>query len=126
MDDDDVLALLDLLESRGVVAWVCPPDEPEGVAFLAEADGADSILRLLVARGFTVVDSALPARLRLRHPEAGDVEVHPASFRPDGSAVRFLADGETRTIDATSLCVAPYGSGRARQVRVATGGGDDD
>lgn len=117
MDAEDVLALLDLLESRGVVAWVAAPDEPDAVALVAEADGADSVVRLLVARGFTVVDAALPARLRLRHPEAGDIEVHPVSFRPDGSAVRFLPGGATTTIDATALVVAPYGPGRARQVR---------
>jgi hypothetical protein len=117
--DDDVLDLLEILEARGVVAWVTAPDEPDAVALLAEADGADSALRLLVARGFVVVRDELPASLRLRHPQGGDIELHPASFRPDGAAVRFSRDGEATTIPPEALTVAPFGSGSARQVRPA-------
>ena len=119
MTEDDVLDLLGLLEARGVVAWVTTPDEPDAFALLAEADGADSALRLLVSRGFEVVGDDLPASLRLRHPKGGDIELHPASFRPDGAAVRFLADGGTVTIPSSDLTVAPYGKGSARQVRTA-------
>lgn len=127
MTEDDVIDLLDLLEARGVVAWVTTPDGPDAVAILTEADGADSALRLLVSRGFTVVGDGLPAHLRLRHPSGGDIELHPASFRPDGAAVRHLGDGATRTIPATSLTVAPYGHGSARQVRPdgRSGSGED-
>lgn len=120
MTEDDVLDLLDLLEARGVVAWVTAPDGPGAVAILTEADGADSALRLLVARGFTVVGDDLPASLRLRHPTGGDIELHPASFRPDGAAVRHLGDGGTRTIPRDAMTVAPYGKGSARQVRPDT------
>lgn len=117
MTEDDVLDLLGLLEARGVVAWVTEPDGPDAHALLTEADGADSALRLLVSRGFTVVDDDLPAHLRLRHPKGGDIELHPASFRPDGAAVRHLGDGGTVTIPSGRLTVAPYGAGSARQVR---------
>lgn len=117
MTEDDVLDLLGLLEARGVVAWVTAPDEPDAFALLTEADGADSALRLLVSRGFGVVGDGLPAHLRLRHPEGGDIELHPASFRPDGAAVRHLGDGATVTIPSDALTVAPYGTGSARQVR---------
>lgn len=127
MTEDDVLDLLDLLEARGVVAWVTAPDGPDAVAILTEADGADSALRLLVSRGFTVVGDGLPAHLRLHHPAGGDIEIQPASFRPDGAAVRHLGDGETRTIPSDSLTIAPYGKGSARQVRPdRTSTGDDD
>lgn len=117
MTEDDVIDLLGLLEARGVVAWVTAPDAPDAFALLAEADGADSALRLLVSRGFAVVGDDLPASLRLRHPRGGDIELHPVSFRPDGAAVRFLKDGETRTIEPSQLTVAPFGTGSARQVR---------
>lgn len=117
MTEADVLDLLSLLEARGVVAWVTRPDEADAFALLTEADGADSLLRLLVSRGFVVVHDELPAHLRLRHAKGGDIEVHPVSFRPDGAAVRHLKGGGTITIPAASLTVAPFGGGSARQVR---------
>ncbi|MBW3619426.1 MAG: hypothetical protein KY461_04225 [Actinobacteria bacterium] len=118
MTEADVLDLLGLLEARGVVAWVTYPDQPDAFALMAEADGADSVLRLLVSRGFAVVQDELPASLRLRHPSGGDIEVHPVSFRPDGAAVRHLKGGGTVTIPASSLTVAPFAGGSARQVRI--------
>lgn len=118
--EDDVLALLDLLESRGVVAWVAVPDvegDEPAVALLCGADGSESATALLVARGFRVSEDALPGRLRLRHPRLGGVELQPARFDPGGNAVRHLADGTTVTIPVAALVVDEYGHGRARQVR---------
>lgn len=120
MTDAEVLSLLDLLEARGVVAWVAVPDavavQPV-VALLCEADGFESATALLVSRGFRVHEEALPGRLCLGHASFGLVELQPARFDAAGNAVRHLADGRTLTIPVQSLVVDEYGPGRARQVR---------
>lgn len=117
MTEDQVRSLLDLLAARGVVAWVAPPDHGDGVALLVEADGAESALALLVARGLTVAEADLPERIRLLHPRFGALELHPAQFDDEGNARRHLLDGGTRTIPAAAMVTDVYGSGRARQVR---------
>ena len=117
MDEEQVLALLELLAERGVVAWVTAPDGPDGVALLLEADGFESAVALLVARGAVVAEEALPTRIRLVHPSLGTVELHPASFGADGGATRHLPGGEAVDIPADALVTEIYGSGRARQVR---------
>ena len=117
MDEEQVLALLDLLTERGVVAWVSTPDGPDGVALLLEADGFESAVALLVARGAVVAEEELPARVRLVHPSLGAIELHPASFTGDGGATRHLPGGATIDIPADALVTDVYGAGRARQVR---------
>lgn len=117
--DEQVLSLLRLLESRGVVAWVSVPDQTgdePAVALLCELDGFESAAAMLVARGFSVVEHALPGRLRLAHDRLGAVELHPVGFDGDGNAVRRFGDGSSVTIPAASLVVDAYGPGRARQV----------
>lgn len=117
MDEEQVLALVDVLAERGVVAWVTTPDGPDGAALLLEADGFESAVALLVARGAVVAEEELPTRVRLVHPALGAIELHPASFAADGGATRHLADGGTVDIPADALVTEAYGSGRARQVR---------
>jgi hypothetical protein len=83
----EVVALLDLLTSRGTVAWQVTGPTQRGACLVLDTSGVDSAMRLLVSRGFTATRSELPSHVELAHPRHGRVVLLPCTFSGDGSAV---------------------------------------
>lgn len=104
MDAERVLDLLDLLQARGLTVWL---DGGWAVdALLAEQtrthDDLDLVARLeesarieeaLAERGYVLAGGGAPRSFELVDGLGHQVDVHPASFGPDGNGVYRLADG---------------------------------
>jgi hypothetical protein len=88
-----VVALLDLLASRGTVAWQVAGDTDAGARLVLDTSGLDSAVRLLVSRGFTATRSELPSHVELAHPRYGRIVLLPCTFAEDGSATWHGASG---------------------------------
>lgn len=81
-----MVALLDLLTSRGTVAWQVVGETDTGARLVIDTSGLDSAMRLLVSRGFTATRSELPSHVELAHPRYGRIVLLPCTFAGDGSA----------------------------------------
>lgn len=93
MRTSEVVALLDLLSSRGTVAWQVAGETDTGARLVLDTSGLDSAMRLLVSRGFTVTRTELPAHVELAHPRYGRIVLLPCTFAEDGSATWHGASG---------------------------------
>jgi hypothetical protein len=90
----EVVALLDLLASRGTVAWQVAGPTATGARLVVDTSGVDGVVSVLVVRGFATVELDLPARVELAHPRHGRVVVLPCAFDADGDAHWPGPDGE--------------------------------
>jgi hypothetical protein len=98
----DGVALLDLLASRGTVAWLVDRDPTDGVWLVVDVSGVDSVMRLLISRGFAVTDDALPTHLEFAHARHGRVTVLACGFAADGSAT-WHRDGQPVVLPAAAF-----------------------
>jgi len=88
-----VVGLLDLLTSRGTVAWQVTGQTETGARLVIDTSGVDSAMRLLISRGFTATRTELPSHVELAHPRHGRIVLLPCSFAADGSATWHGASG---------------------------------
>lgn len=88
-----MVALLDLLTSRGTVAWQVAGETETGARLVIDVSGLDSAMRLLVSRGFTATRTELPSHVVLAHPRYGRIVLLPCTFGGDGSATWHGASG---------------------------------
>lgn len=93
MRTSEVVALLDLLTSRGTVAWQVAGQTDTGARLVIDTSGLDSAVRLLVSRGFTATRTELPSHVELAHPRYGRIVLLPCIFAEDGSATWHGASG---------------------------------
>jgi hypothetical protein len=96
MRTSDVVALLDLLTSRGTVAWQVAGATDTGARLVLDTSGVDSAMRLLVSRGFVATRTDLPSHVELAHPRHGRIVLLPCTFAADGSATWHGTDGPVR------------------------------
>lgn len=82
----EIVALLDLLASRGTVAWQVAGPTDVGARLVIDTSGVDSAMRLLISRGFAATRQQLPSLVELAHPRYGRVLLLPCSFGADGDA----------------------------------------
>lgn len=80
-------ALLELLDERGIAAWIVDTDDVAGVRLLVEVGGLEGAVGLLVRRGFVLDVDALPERVELAHPRHDRIVLLPVGFAADGSAL---------------------------------------
>lgn len=95
-------ALLDLLSSRGTVAWQVVGPTQTGARLVVDTSGVDSAMRLLVSRGFVATQVDLPSHVVLAHARHGRVVLLPCHFSADGSATWHGHHGPVR-VPATSF-----------------------
>ena len=88
-----MVGLLDLLTSRGTVAWQVAGQTDLGARLVIDTSGVDSAMRLLISRGFTAVRTELPSHVELAHPRYGRIVLLPCAFAADGSATWHGASG---------------------------------
>lgn len=93
MRTSEVVALLDLLGSRGTAAWQVTGATDAGARLVVDVSGVDSAMRLLVSRGFTATQVELPSHVELAHRHHGRVLLLPCQFSGDGSAIWHGPDG---------------------------------
>jgi hypothetical protein len=96
MKTSDVVTLLDLLTSRGTVAWQVAGETDTGARLVLDTSGVDSAMRLLVSRGFVATRTELPSHVELAHPRHGRIVLLPCTFSADGSATWHGGDGPVR------------------------------
>jgi lincosamide nucleotidyltransferase A/C/D/E len=103
---ETVLALLDLLKSAEIEAWL---DGGWGVDALLgyqsrHHDDLDVVVALdhvarlqevLVPRGFEVSEDHLPVRFVMAHPDLGHIDFHTVTFDPGGGGVQVQPNGGT-------------------------------
>lgn len=97
-----MVALLDLLSSRGTVAWQVAGTTDRAdmdVRLVVDTSGLDSAMRLLVGRGFVATQQDLPSHVELVHPRHGRIVLLPCSFAGDGSGC-WIGESGTVTIPA--------------------------
>jgi lincosamide nucleotidyltransferase A/C/D/E len=129
MTADDALAVLDLLDANGVVAWLDggwavdaaletqrrPHDDLDLVVELSDAERVPEIL---ARSGYVVARGSAPKSFELvdRYGRQGDV--HPVRFTPDGDGLYVMEDGEEWVYPAAGFS----GEGRilGRRVRCLT------
>jgi hypothetical protein len=92
----EVVALLDLLTSRGTVAWQVRGSTDTGARLVVDTSGVDSAMRLLVSRGFVATEVELPSHVELAHARHGRVVLLPCQFAADGAATWRGHDGPVR------------------------------
>lgn len=102
MKTSEVVALLDLLTSRGTVAWQMDTSTDAGATLVLDTSGIDSAERLLVSRGFVVTRQQLPSHVELAHPRYGRVVLLPCVFAADGGA-RWYGTEPPRRIPASAF-----------------------
>ena len=102
MDTADLRGLLDLLAERGTVAWVLDRPDVADTELVVDHSGLESIVSVLVSRGFTADVGGLPARVDCRHPRHGTLAIRPFTFRADGSAYGYGDDAPLR-IEASAF-----------------------
>lgn len=106
MDRNQVTALLDELAAHGLRVWVAGgwavdavigwQTRPHGDLDLAvDATQQRDLLALLDRLGFVTTVDWLPVRAELTAPDGRKVDVHPVTFRPDGSGVQEGLDGQS-------------------------------
>jgi hypothetical protein len=88
-----VVALLDLLQSRGTVAWQVTGATDTGARLVIDTSGLDSAVRLLISRGFAATRTELPSHVELAHGRHGRIVLLPCTFATDGSATWHGASG---------------------------------
>lgn len=101
----DVIRIIRLLEGGGVPAWLNggwgidallkKETRPHGdVDFVVPLEYLTTSESVLKAAGFSKDPrrTNLPARLVLRTTEGLEVDIHPVTFRPDGSAVHIVTE----------------------------------
>jgi lincosamide nucleotidyltransferase A/C/D/E len=104
MTADEVLRMLDLLETHRIRVWV---DGGWGIdALLGEqtrphsdldlsivSDDLDSALALFTSEGFETLRDDLPTAIAMRHPDGREVDLHPVQLTPDGGGDQIQPDG---------------------------------
>jgi lincosamide nucleotidyltransferase A/C/D/E len=104
VDATDVLSLLVVLDSSGVVYWLdggwgvdCllgeetrPHGDLDLVVHRRYVAAATALLR---ARGYEVVRDWMPTSLAFRNPAGGEVDLHPIDPTDDGGGDQVLSDG---------------------------------
>ncbi|WP_319461716.1 nucleotidyltransferase domain-containing protein [Micromonospora sp. RTP1Z1] len=104
MDGGQVTALLDEFAAYGLRVWVAGgwavdavvgrQTRPHADLDLAiDADQQAELLALLGRLGFVTTVDWLPVRAELTAPDGRKVDLHPVTFRPDGSGVQSGLDG---------------------------------
>ena len=107
MTADQALAVLDVLASAGVEAWV---DGGWGIDALVgaqtrahgdldlvvAADALDVAVAALAGEGFGVLRVELPASIALRHADGREVDLHPVEPTADGGGDQTQPDGVER------------------------------
>jgi lincosamide nucleotidyltransferase A/C/D/E len=104
MSADDVLALLDTLSSRNVVAWLDggwgvdallgeQTREHDDVDLVLNRSDLGAVLALLDAEGFAVERDWLPTAIALRDADARAVDLHPVDPTEDGGGDQVLTEG---------------------------------
>ena len=115
----EVVRIVDLLETRGVQAWLDggwgvdalvgrqtrKHDDLDIAIVLAEAD---AVIAVLAGLGYQVHADEMPTRLDLRDAQDHRVDLHPLTFDQAGNGLQQLQDGRYGTYTAEGL------SGRGR------------
>jgi lincosamide nucleotidyltransferase A/C/D/E len=109
-----VLEAIEWFAERGVDVWIaggwgvdaligCQHRRHDDLDICVRAEDLDGVVGMLSGHGFVVAADLLPTRVVLRHPERGDVDVHPIRFEADGSAWLPGPDGARFDYPATSF-----------------------
>ena len=86
MTTAEVVALLEVLTSRGTVAWqVAGPTDP-ATQLVVDTSGVDGAMQLLISRGFTATRVEFPSHVELAHARYGRIVLLPCQFSGDGAA----------------------------------------
>ncbi|MEV8392488.1 MULTISPECIES: nucleotidyltransferase domain-containing protein [unclassified Streptomyces] len=105
MNADDVLSVLDLLRKADADVWITggwgidallgTQTRPHrDLDLLHRADQEPRVIEALAAAGFAETLDWRPARFVLARPTGVEIDLHPLSFAPDGSALQSSLDPE--------------------------------
>lgn len=101
---DDLLKVLDFIESTGIRYWL---DGGWGVDVLAgkqtrehrdvdidfDSQYTEKMLQLLKEKGYEIVTDWSPVRVELHHPQFGYIDIHPFVLFSDGTAKQADLEG---------------------------------
>lgn len=104
MEQDEALAVLGALESRGIRLWLVggwgvdalvgrQTREHRDLDLLVDAERLEECLGILAARRYAVETDWLPVRIEVVAAGRGWVDVHPVRLMVDGSGVQAGPDG---------------------------------
>lgn len=107
MSADDVLRLLDLLESSHVRVWIDggwgidallhrQTRDHDDLDLVIDAGHLPTATELLRSLGFVVVRDWLPTSLAMREATGREVDLHRVEMTPDGGGDQVMLDGVSR------------------------------
>ncbi|MET8828566.1 amino acid transporter [Streptomyces sp. NPDC004610] len=103
MTSDDVLSVLSLARGAGADVWIAggwgidaligeQTRDHRDLDLAHREDQEPALLAALAAAGFLETLDWRPARFVVSDPGGRDIDLHPVTFRPDGSAVQKSLD----------------------------------